>query len=61
MVVWAVAALGTLATIIAIPAVSFYFRLASLTLIQIALAVAIPFVAIFWREGKKLISLRRNH
>jgi Ca2+-transporting ATPase len=61
MIVWAVAALGTLAIIIAMPAIGIYFKLTSLTLTQIALAVAIPFVAIFWQEGRKLISFRGNH
>jgi hypothetical protein len=61
MIVWAVAALGTLAIIIAIPAVSVYFRLTSLTLTQIAVAVVVPFVTIFWQEGKKLISFREKH
>ncbi len=61
MIVWAVAAIGTLAIIIAIPAVSVYFRLTSLTLTQIAVAVMIPFVSIFWQEGKKLISFREDH
>jgi Ca2+-transporting ATPase len=60
MIVWAVAALGTLAIIIAIPAVSVYFRLTSLTLTQIAVAVLVPFATIFLQEGKKLISFREN-
>jgi hypothetical protein len=41
--------------------VSVYFRLTSLTLTQIAVTVVVPFVTIFWKEGKKLISFREKH
>jgi Ca2+-transporting ATPase len=58
MIVWAVAALGTLAITLAIPAVGFYFKLTSLTFFQVLLVIAIPFVAIFWQEIGKLIVFR---
>jgi hypothetical protein len=60
MIAWAVAALGTLAIILAIPAMGFYFKLTPLTLTQVALVVVIPFVAIFWQEIGKLIVFRRR-
>jgi Ca2+-transporting ATPase len=58
MILWAIAALGTLAIIIAVPTLGVYFKLTSLTFAQVALVIVIPFVAIFWQEGRKLISFR---
>jgi Ca2+-transporting ATPase len=58
MIVWAIAALGTLAITLFVPTIGFYFKLNPLTFTQVALVIAIPFVAIFWQELWKLIAYR---